>query len=84
MMQRMGKEQILALLLARAPDRAVDSLAATSAEDVADLIELRNALADVALSGRLPWHRLPACASGSWRPASTRGGPGGRWWSFWT
>ncbi len=48
MMQRMGKEQILALLLARAPDRAVDSLAATSAEDTADLAELRRDLVELA------------------------------------
>jgi nicotinamidase-related amidase len=48
MMQRMGREQILALLLARAPDRALESIVALSPEDAADLAALRRDLVEVA------------------------------------
>ncbi len=50
MMQRMGREQLLALLLARAPDRAVDALVALSPEDTADLASLRRELVELASS----------------------------------
>ena len=50
MMQPMGREQLLALLLARAPDRALDALVALSPEDSADLASLRADLAELAHS----------------------------------
>src|SRR5215203_3847108 len=50
MMDRVGKEQLLAMLLQGAPDRVLDAIVTPSAEDRADLIEIRGTLADLALS----------------------------------
>jgi nicotinamidase-related amidase len=50
--ERYGRELLLARLLAGTPDRTLDAATAPSPEDVADLTELRNALADIALSAK--------------------------------
>ncbi len=44
MSERVGREQLLAMVLARAPDRALTALAALSPEDAADLAEIRATL----------------------------------------
>ena len=49
MMTPIGREQILALLLARAPDRSLEAVASLIPEDAASLAELRASLAEVAL-----------------------------------
>ena len=46
--ERIGREQLLAMLLARTPDHVIDTLAAPSAEDTAELAALRLAMADLA------------------------------------
>lgn len=46
--ERIGREQLLAMLLARTPDHVIDTLAAPSAEDTAELGALRRAMADLA------------------------------------
>jgi len=50
MTQRLGKDLIFDLLLARAPARTVDALAALNADDAADLVECREMLVELALS----------------------------------
>jgi nicotinamidase-related amidase len=50
MSERVGREQLLAMLLARTPDHVLDTLAALSPEDAADLAALRRDLADLALA----------------------------------
>jgi nicotinamidase-related amidase len=50
MIERVGWEQLVALSLARAPDRALDAAATPSAEDAADLARVRASLADLALA----------------------------------
>ena len=50
MIEPMGREQLLALLLARAPDRSIDAFTALVPSDAADLAELRSSLADLALA----------------------------------
>jgi len=50
MSQRIGKEQLLAMLLARTPDHVLDAMVAVSPEDAADLAGLRNELARVAFA----------------------------------
>lgn len=49
MIERVGREQLLAMLLARTPDHAVDAVATPRPEDAADLAALRGDLADLAL-----------------------------------
>lgn len=44
MSERVGREQLLAMVLARAPSRALSALAALSPEDAADLAEIRETL----------------------------------------
>ena len=48
MIERVGWEQLVALSLARAPERALDAAATPSPEDAADLARVRVALADLA------------------------------------
>jgi nicotinamidase-related amidase len=48
MIEPAGREQLLAMLLARAPDRIVDATAAPFPQDQAELRELRESLADLA------------------------------------
>jgi nicotinamidase-related amidase len=50
MSQRIGKEQLLDMLLKGSPDRVLEAVVTPSAEDTADLIELRGTLADLALA----------------------------------
>ena len=50
MTQPIGRERLLARLLAGTPDRTLDAVAAPCPEDVAALIELRSALVDLATS----------------------------------
>lgn len=52
-MDRLGKEQLLAMLLQRAPARALDAMAMISPEDAADLQSCRETLAELALSSPL-------------------------------
>ena len=49
MIQRLGEEQLLSMLLARTPDRAIDAMATPSAEDREAIARLRNDLATLAL-----------------------------------
>jgi nicotinamidase-related amidase len=49
MMERIGKEQLLAMLLHGTPDRILEAAVTPSAEDTADLIEIRSTLAELAL-----------------------------------
>src|SRR5262245_32166384 len=49
---RVGREQLLAMLLARTPDRVVDVMALPSPEDAADLEELRGSLVELAFSAQ--------------------------------
>jgi nicotinamidase-related amidase len=60
MRNRVGREQLVAWLLARAPDRAIDAQAASSPEDVAELTRLRDDLVDLAAQAApvLPSARL--------------------------
>src|SRR5215208_6539480 len=48
MFERVGRERLLELLLAGAPDRVVDGLAAVSPEDRSDLADLRDGLVRLA------------------------------------
>lgn len=50
MMERIGKEQLLDMVLKGSPDRLVDAAVTLSAEDTADLIEIRGTLAEFALA----------------------------------
>jgi nicotinamidase-related amidase len=50
MIERIGKEQLLDMLLKGSPDRLVDAAVTLSAEDTADLIEMRSTLAEFALA----------------------------------
>src|SRR5262245_1015750 len=50
MFGRVGRERLLELLLAGAPDRVIDGMAAMSPEDLADLGELREDLVRLAQS----------------------------------
>jgi nicotinamidase/pyrazinamidase len=49
MIGRLGKEQMLEMLLKGTPDRVLDALVTPSAEDTAELLELRSTLAALAL-----------------------------------
>lgn len=49
MSERVGREQLLAMLLARTPDHVVDAVATPAPEDAADLADIRSDLADLAL-----------------------------------
>jgi nicotinamidase-related amidase len=49
MIQPIGREELLALLLARAPERSLDAIASLSPRDAADLADLRADLAELAL-----------------------------------
>lgn len=49
MIERIGEEQLLSLLLARAPDRALDAIVTPSPDDTADLVGLREGLARLAM-----------------------------------
>jgi nicotinamidase-related amidase len=51
-MQRVGKDQLLELLLARRPDRVIESVAAAP-EDMADLVAVRGDLVELASSAPL-------------------------------
>src|SRR4029078_5321926 len=53
MSERIGKEQLLAMQLQGTPDRFLDAMVSPSAEDTADLIEIRETLADLALSEQI-------------------------------
>ena len=50
MSDRLGTNLIFTALLARAPSRMVDALAALNPDDAADLIECRELLVELALS----------------------------------
>ncbi|MEO7327960.1 MAG: isochorismatase family cysteine hydrolase [Minicystis sp.] len=50
MMERVGREQLMAMVMARAPERAVSALASLSPEDTADLGEIRETLAALSLA----------------------------------
>lgn len=50
MSTRIGKEQLLAMLLQGTPDRVLDAMVTPSPEDQAELIEIRQTLADFALA----------------------------------
>jgi nicotinamidase-related amidase len=49
MIERVGREQLLAMLLARTPDHVVDAVATPAPEDAADLAAIRGDLVDLAL-----------------------------------
>lgn len=49
MIERVGREQLLAMLLARTPDHVVDAVATPAPGDAADLAAIRDDLADLAL-----------------------------------
>jgi nicotinamidase-related amidase len=53
-MDRFGKEQLLEMILHGTSPRIVDTIVEISPADAADLVELRNGLADVALAGSAP------------------------------
>lgn len=50
MIERVGQEQLVAMLLARTPDHSIDALATPVPADAEDLARLRGALADLALA----------------------------------
>ncbi len=50
MTQRLGKDSLFAALLARTPSRIVDALAGLDDDDVADLVECRELMVELALS----------------------------------
>lgn len=58
-MDRIGRDQLLAMLLARTPDHVVDATVAPVPEDASDLAALREDLADLALAALPPSPAAP-------------------------
>lgn len=59
-MDRFGKEQLLEMILHGTSPRIIDTVVEISPADAADLVELRNALADVALAEAAPVRPPPS------------------------